>query len=181
MQVKQQARKRVIAEAEEAEPELLPEIKPADVEKAEEGGSIKVHVELPHGEIVSFRVKKRRLGDTFEELCAVLVRGVPNSALSAAQLASMEMQYEDKDGDMLLLTSNSDVAELVHDAQAIFISKRTKKAGTRISSAPRQLTAAPGAHEDAAAPAGGDGGSCCALSLPASPPMLEDRLTQLPL
>ena len=49
----------MIAEAEEADPELLPEIKQVDVEVAEAAGTVKVHVELPNGEIVSFRVKKR--------------------------------------------------------------------------------------------------------------------------
>ena len=58
-ETKRRQRKRVIAEAEEADPELLPEIKQVDVEVAEAAGTVKVHVELPNGEIVSFRVKKR--------------------------------------------------------------------------------------------------------------------------
>jgi hypothetical protein len=97
-QVKRQHRSRVIAEAEE-QPELLPEIQPADVESAEAAGTVKVHVELPAGDIVSFRVKRRRLGASFDELCAVIVQGVPGKAFTIAQLSGMEMQYEDKDGD----------------------------------------------------------------------------------
>ena len=163
-QVKQQQRRRVIAEA-EADPELLPEIRQADVETAEHAGSVKVHVELPNSEIISFRVKKRRLGATFDELCTVILKGVPPKTLTAAQLSGMEMQYEDKDGDMVVLTSSSDIADLISDAQAIFVSKRTKKPGTRISSGPRALTA--GADVGGPPP-----GCCCAVSLPASPPEL---------
>merc|ERR1719258_405358 len=108
-QAKRKQRNRVIAEA-EAEGELMPEINPVDVETAEQAGSIKVHVELPNGEIVSFRVKKRRLGATFDELCGVILQGVPSRSLTAAQLATMELQYEDKDGDMLVLYSSSDIS-----------------------------------------------------------------------
>jgi hypothetical protein len=43
-------RRRVLAEANEA-PELLPQIEPADVEAAEHAGDIKVHFELPDGEV----------------------------------------------------------------------------------------------------------------------------------
>ena len=39
----------------EVESELMPEINPMDLATAEAAGSIKVHVELPNGEIVSFR------------------------------------------------------------------------------------------------------------------------------
>jgi hypothetical protein len=58
----------------------------------------------------------------------------------------------------LVLTSSSDVAELVNEAQAIFVSKRTKKAGTRIAQGPRALTAGLAATTNQ-----------CAVSLPASP------------
>merc|ERR1711871_1244096 len=155
-EVKRKQRSRAIAEAEE-QPELMPAIDPADVESAEAAGTVKVHVELPTGDIVSFRVKRRRLGASFDELCAVIVQGVPGKEFTIAQLSGMEMQYEDKDGDMLVLTSSSDVAELVNEAQAIFVSKRTKKAGTRIAQGPRALTAGPAATNS------------CAVSLPASP------------
>ena len=33
-------------------------------------------------------------------------------------------EIEDKEGDMVVITASSDVADLVHDAQAIFISRR---------------------------------------------------------
>ena len=82
----------------------------------------------------------RRLGTSFDELCGVVLKGVPPKSLTAAQLGNMEMQYEDKDGDMLMLTSTSDFNELIHEAQAIFVSKRTRKQGTRIAAGPRAIT-----------------------------------------
>jgi len=147
---KRQAKKRrarAIAEAEEhmRDPELLPPVRPEDLEESELAGTIKIHVEAPSGEIVSFRVKKRRLGTTYDELCAVIVQGVAQKALSLPQLQAMEMQYEDRDGDMLMLSRSSDVAELVAEAQALFVSRRAKKMPTRISAqGPRSLTETPG-------------------------------------
>lgn len=114
-----------------------------DIEAAENEGTIKVHVELLNGEIVSFRVKKRRLGSAYDELCGVILQGVPPGALSLEQLQAMEMQYEDKEGDMLVLGRASDVGDLVSDAQAIFVSRRVKSAGTRISAGPGRLTETP--------------------------------------
>ena len=115
-ETKRQKRQRTIAAA-EVPAELMPEINPADLEATEQAGSVKVHVELPNGEIVSFRVKKRRLGATFEELCGVILQGAPPDSLTMAQLAAMEMQYEDKDGDMLVLSASSDISELISEAQ----------------------------------------------------------------
>ena len=94
----------------------------------------------------------------------MIIKGVPGSALSLEQLAIMDMQYEDRDGDMLALTAASDFADLVNEAQAIFVSRRTKKAGTRLNAGPRQLGMAP---------------EVGAVSLPSSPP--EDSLTLIPL
>ena len=98
-------------------------------------------MEVPStGEIVSFRVKKRRLGGSYDELCETVVLGVPDGALTRGELDAMEIQYEDRDGDMLVLTRSTDLADVVSDAQALFVSRRTKKAPTRINQGPRALT-----------------------------------------
>ena len=137
-------RRRAIEAAETEEPELMPVIRPEDVEANEQAGSVKVHVEVPNGEIVSFRVKKRRLGATFDELCAVIVQGAAQgSLLTVAHLDGYEMQYENFDGAMVALTRTSDIAALVHKAQAIFVSRRAKRTtGTTVrgSQGPKQLT-----------------------------------------
>lgn len=131
---RRQERQRVIAEAEAAPPELLPEIRPSDVEAAASGAAVKVHVEVPGGEIISFRLKKRRLGHSYDDLCNVILQGVqPPATLSRQQLDSMEVQYEDGDGDVLVLSRASDFGEFVAEAQAVFVSKRSKTAGTRIN------------------------------------------------
>lgn len=114
-----------------------------DIEAAENEGTVKVHVELPDGEIISFRVKKRRLGSAYDELCNVILQGVPEGSLTLDQMHAMEMQYEDKDGDMVVLGRSSDVAALVSDAQAIFVSRRVKAAGTRIAAGPGRITGTP--------------------------------------
>lgn len=51
-------------------------------------------MELPSREIVSFRLKKRRLGGTVSELRSVLMQGLPQGALTLQELAAMEMQCE---------------------------------------------------------------------------------------
>ena len=137
-------RERAIEEAERAEPELLPEIRPEDVAASERAGSVKVHIELPNGEIVSVRIKRRRLGATFGELCATLVQAAPEGALTIAHLeAHYDMQYEDKEGRMVALAKGDDVGALVNDAQALFVSKQAKRptAAPRMAQGPRQLTA----------------------------------------
>lgn len=152
---KRATRKKVI---EAAEADLQPadelSIAVADIEAAENEGTVKVHVELPAaGDIISFRVKKRRLGESFDELCAVILQGLPSGALTLEQLKAMEMQYEDKDGDMLALGNATDIGDLVTDAQAIFVSRRTKPTGTRIAAGPARLA---------------DGGSTCQPDLAAA-------------
>ena len=137
-----QTRQRAIAEAEQHKPELLPAVSPADIEAAESANTAKVHVELPSsGQIVSFRVKKRRLGAGFDALCSIILDGVPPGALTLEQLQAMDMQYEDSDGDMLVLARASDMSAVAAEAQAIFVSKRYAKKPTcsRLNTAPKQI------------------------------------------
>ena len=74
---------------------------------------------------------RRRLGASFDELCDVILQGLPEGAMTRPQLEAMDIAKE-KEGDMLVLSRHLDVADLVHDAQAIFISRRTKAEGKRI-------------------------------------------------
>jgi hypothetical protein len=116
-----------------------------DIEAVESFGNftVKVHVELPSisgGEIVSFRVTKRRLGSSFDELYGVLLQGVPPGTLSLEQIGAMQMHYENHDGEMLEVTRDStEMSELVSEAQAIFVSRRAKAASTRAAGGPRQI------------------------------------------
>ena len=116
-----------------------------DIEAVESFGNftVKVHVELPSisgGEIVSFRVTKRRLGSSFDELYGVLLQGVPPGTLSLEQIGAMQMHYENHDGEMLVVTRDStEMSELVSEAQAIFVSRRAKAASTRAAGGPRQI------------------------------------------
>lgn len=88
--------------------------------------------------------------------------------MSLELLQGMEMKYEDREGDMLAVGRSSDVSELACEAQALFVSKRTKKAGTRIERGPRKLTGGPedGAHSGAEPVVDGALMSCAVVVAP---------------
>eukprot|EP00316_Scyphosphaera_apsteinii_P017227 CAMPEP_0119299660 /NCGR_PEP_ID=MMETSP1333-20130426/1709_1 /TAXON_ID=418940 /ORGANISM="Scyphosphaera apsteinii, Strain RCC1455" /LENGTH=184 /DNA_ID=CAMNT_0007301159 /DNA_START=458 /DNA_END=1012 /DNA_ORIENTATION=- len=94
----------------------------------------KVHFELPIGEVVTFQLSRAALKNV-KGLRHALLEGASSQAaalelpgLTVEQLKGMDMRYQDEEGDMVELTSKSNMAEVGRELQCLFVSKRSASA-----------------------------------------------------
>lgn len=134
------AKAQAIEEGLHHDAELLP-VTPTEpdgsqlVNAAKASPTLKTHVELPGDRGVASVYIRKAVVVSFDALVegihfALCLEGYRN-VLQTADIAEMEILYQDTEGDMIVLGRLSNMSEVIDEAQALFVSRRAAK-GTRI-------------------------------------------------
>ena len=100
--------------------------------------------------MASVNVKKGAISDFDSLMAAILAavlrdkahhQGAAGEAMTAAALQAMEVQYEDGDGDMVVVSHLTNMVDVMADAQSFFVSARNAN-GTRITKGGRPAASA---------------------------------------